>query len=543
MKPATDSRLPPWTLRSEHSGAFLRLHRLLNGRRSFTLCFLTYSDSVYRDKVAGFLEGRLSAHVRVSIDPTARIGTEALFDSLSADPRSSPAQITGLESWPEGLDDLLGRLNRRRETLAERCPRPLLFWVLSSHLEKVATRAADLWAWRSGVYDFTLPSRAVRTDLVQHHLDSPPVYGPERQVRIEKIQRYLATRSSLRPTDVDLLLDMGDLLMWLGNTTEAATAYSRAQEALATLDDGKRYAIARGKIADILEERGQLDEALRIRTEEQLPVFEKLGDVHSRAITQGKIADILQIRGQLDEALRIRTEEQLPVFEKLGDTRLHAITKGEIADILKERGQLDEAFKIRTEEVLPVLEKLGDVYSRIITKDRIADIHHTRGQLDEALRIRTEEVLPVLEKLGDTRSRAITKGKIADILRARGQLDEALRIRTEEVLPVFEKLGDARSCAIIRAKIADILQAQGQLDEALRIRTEEVLPVFEKLGDARSCAITRARIADILQAHEQVDEALRIYEQHVLPNVEALNLSTEMDRVRARIEELRTKLG
>ena len=39
--------------------------------------------------------------------------------------------------------------------------------------------------------------------------------------------------------------------------------------------------------------RGQLDEALRIRQEEQLPVYERLGDVRSKAVTQGKIADIL----------------------------------------------------------------------------------------------------------------------------------------------------------------------------------------------------------------------------------------------------------
>ncbi|WP_165742383.1 CHAT domain-containing protein, partial [Candidatus Thiosymbion oneisti] len=69
--------------------------------------------------------------------------------------------------------------------------------------------------------------------------------------------------------------------------------------------------------ADRLYRRGQLDEALRIRTQEQLPVYERLGDVRSKAVTQGQIADILQARGQLDEALRIRTQEQLPVYERL----------------------------------------------------------------------------------------------------------------------------------------------------------------------------------------------------------------------------------
>jgi phosphopentomutase len=56
-----------------------------------------------------------------------------------------------------------------------------------------------------------------------------------------------------------------------------------------------------GRIADILKARGQLDEALRIYQEEELPVYERLGDVRSKAITMGRIADILQARGLEDQ--------------------------------------------------------------------------------------------------------------------------------------------------------------------------------------------------------------------------------------------------
>ena len=43
--------------------------------------------------------------------------------------------------------------------------------------------------------------------------------------------------------------------------------------------------------------------------------------MRSVAITKGRIADILQARGELDEALRIRTDEEIPVYERLGDKR------------------------------------------------------------------------------------------------------------------------------------------------------------------------------------------------------------------------------
>jgi hypothetical protein len=73
-----------------------------------------------------------------------------------------------------------------------------------------------------------------------------------------------------------------------------------------------------------------------------LPVYERLGDVSAKAFTMGQIADVLQARGQLDEALRIRQEEELPVYERLGDVREKAITMGKIAAILEARGQEDK---------------------------------------------------------------------------------------------------------------------------------------------------------------------------------------------------------
>ena len=102
---------------------------------------------------------------------------------------------------------------------------------------------------------------------------------------------------------------------------------------------------------------------MRIRTEEEIPVYERLGDARAVAITKGRVAGILEARDELDEALRIHTEESLPLFKRLGDARAAAITKGRVAGILEARGELDEALRIRTEEEIPVYERLGDQQS------------------------------------------------------------------------------------------------------------------------------------------------------------------------------------
>jgi hypothetical protein len=53
----------------------------------------------------------------------------------------------------------------------------------------------------------------------------------------------------------------------------------------------------------------------------------------------GKVADILQARGEVDEALRIRREEVLPAFEKLGDVRLLLVGRANLALLYLRRGQ------------------------------------------------------------------------------------------------------------------------------------------------------------------------------------------------------------
>ncbi|APR86604.1 Adenylate cyclase [Minicystis rosea] len=302
-------------------------------------------------------------------------------------------------------------------------------------------------------------------------------------------------------------------------------------------------ALALSVLADIQEARGGLDEALRIRREEVLPVFEQLGDVRSRAVTMGRVADILTTRGELDEALRIRQQDLLPVFEHLGDVRECAVTLSHVAVILMTRGELDEALRILQEEVLPNYERLGDVHSHAQTLGQIADIRRGCGELDEALRILREEVLPVYEHIGDVRGRAVTLSRVAEILTTRGQLDGALRIWREEVLPIHEQLGDVRGRAVTLGQIAGIRQSRGELDEALRIRREEVLPVFERLGDVRECAVTLDKIAIIRQARGELDEALRIWREEVLPVFERLGETRARALILGQIADVRARRG
>src|SRR5262249_2609001 len=133
---------------------------------------------------------------------------------------------------------------------------------------------------------------------------------------------------------------------------------------------------AAGLITDILEERGDRDEALRIREQELLPFYEQISDLGSAATTKGKIADVLWARGDLSEAGRIY-EDVHRVLLKLGETRAAAVARGNVAQIMATQGDLEEGLRILQREVLPVYERLGEARD-LVTGRRILAVLHLR---------------------------------------------------------------------------------------------------------------------------------------------------------------------
>lgn len=123
-----------------------------------------------------------------------------------------------------------------------------------------------------------------------------------------------------------------------------------------------------------------MEEALRIRREVELPVYEQLGDARARAVTMVKIADVLFARGDLEEALRIYCEEALPAFERLGAARERAAAMSKIAAVLSARGDLEEALRIYRDEELPVYERLGDVRALVVGRANLAWTYLRRAQ-------------------------------------------------------------------------------------------------------------------------------------------------------------------
>ena len=124
-----------------------------------------------------------------------------------------------------------------------------------------------------------------------------------------------------------------------------------------------------------LKQCGQLTKAFKLLEQTLLPAFKEAKQHREVAVMQGAIADILMARGQLDEALRIRREEEIPVYERLGDVRSLLISNVKISQTLHQinakthkkeiqermRKALHDAKNMQIPEVETIIEMMSSM--------------------------------------------------------------------------------------------------------------------------------------------------------------------------------------
>jgi tetratricopeptide (TPR) repeat protein len=189
--------------------------------------------------------------------------------------------------------------------------------------------------------------------------------------------------------------------------------------------------------ADHLITRGELDQAEQL-LRHACQLFTAAGSELEAASAMGSIADIAYQRGDYDEALRIRREVQLPAYERLGDTREAALTWGRIADIAYRRGDYDGAAELQRKR-LEVNRQLGNLDGIAAAQWDLARIDLTRKDYEAALP-RLLESFPILGRLQRPDGIAMVGSTLGQLLIAAGQADQARQVLGDS-LAAAAKLG------------------------------------------------------------------------------------------------------
>jgi hypothetical protein len=361
---------------AEAGAAFSALRRGIVRSRGFSLHLCTCDAPTTRDRLIDNLAASLPALTvhRVQLpDPADQEPLEAVAAATATAP--GPVMVVGLEALladGEQAERLLSALNLSRGDWPTRVPHPVVFWLPRRLLGRLTAGAPDFFDWRSDTLDFPeLAEAQVRPFAAREWR-----YGVDprftREEQDQRLRELVARLAATRDSDDERI----------------------CRRRLAWWDE----------LAELKKMRGELDEALRIRTEEQIPVYERLGDVHSKAVTQGRIADILQARGDLDEAFALH-QERLPAFERLGDIDGIAHVRFATARLRLARGEHErggiQAIYDDLAGPYEILRRLGRPDGIGPVGLLLAQVLAIGGHRDEALAV-LDEAEAAFAKLGQT---------------------------------------------------------------------------------------------------------------------------------------------
>jgi tetratricopeptide (TPR) repeat protein len=253
------------------------------------------------------------------------------LDHLLLDPTGAPR-----------LTPAIDELNRLRDTLPQVLPARAVLWLSDAAADALAHVARDL---HDVVLTFFRFESREWPRAVTRHEELPGwmhLAQPDEESRLKReaalLERILDREATQPRAAADAAARLGQIYILVGKPAEGAAWLDRAREAFQKLGDHGSEALMLTRLGDLRRLHGDLGTA-RAMYEAALALYTQMGDVRSRAVTMGKIADILEARGQLDEALRIRREEELPVFERLGDVRSLVFARGMTARNLLARGR------------------------------------------------------------------------------------------------------------------------------------------------------------------------------------------------------------
>ncbi|MGQ9628666.1 MAG: hypothetical protein ACUVV0_17400, partial [Anaerolineae bacterium] len=223
-------------------GELIRLQRALRRAQGFALYLAECNFPAHREALAAhFREALKRPIVTLSLPPAEADPIATIEDFASTAPQEAAIFVFGLENLlpsaePERARQVLQRLNWRRSAL-RRLRRPLVFWVPTFIVPRLAEEAPDLWDWHSGFYEFPAPAH-LREQVFQQAL-APPGMGEalsaaEKEERLLLLQglweEYSGEEEAERRARLRAAYQIAALLWRLGRYAQARLWLERAGE-------------------------------------------------------------------------------------------------------------------------------------------------------------------------------------------------------------------------------------------------------------------------------------------------------------------------
>ncbi|MEH2245029.1 tetratricopeptide repeat protein [Nostoc sp.] len=272
--------------------------------------------------------------------------------------------------YPPVLQDL----NFVRDAFSYSVPHPVLIFLPDHALTRLAKYAPDFWAWRKKVFYFqTIQStqelaieKTIQSERILESLDLP-----ERQERIDLLERLLMEQSTDLRTRINILKELGVAYSSIGEVQKAEDFLLKA---LKLTEEDENLA---GIKASVLHELGytyhdfgEWDKAIALYNQ-SLEINERIGNVQGKAAMLHQLGIIYANKGEVDEAIALYNQS-LEIFERIGDVQGKAMTLWWLGHLAEQQGEYTKAISY-LQPALEILQRLKspDAESVSASLDRV----------------------------------------------------------------------------------------------------------------------------------------------------------------------------
>jgi tetratricopeptide (TPR) repeat protein len=321
---------------------------------SFRFLVATFNSPHIRESVIE----RLSRELEESGIRVARISADAMRESRSLlaavekqfvenpETATGPGALMVLGAGDvfrgaTGADELRGffeTANVQRDVFPTVCPCPLTLWLTPSETSLLGKRAPDLWHWRAGVFDFSLPAEAlIETELAQWPSSRTEILAlpkEDKKVRVKTLQRLLGEISELSDPDrsderilaakASLLHRLGSARLDVGKMKQARQNFEQALKIQRAINESAGEAATLHQLASIDLDEGNYG-AARDLFGKALGIRQVIGDRAGEAAALHQLASIDLTEGNYGPA-RDLFGKALGICQEIGDRAGEAAT-------------------------------------------------------------------------------------------------------------------------------------------------------------------------------------------------------------------------
>ena len=422
-------------------------------------------------------------------DPNLRFARDELIATLNnikiAPDKKLILLIIGLEKSIGVLDEypeILVNLNYIRDDLSKTVSHPMLIFLPSYALTRLAKYAPDFWAWGRKVFYFKAVDSGFAQTIDTIVFSRKTISNLELSGKKERIDLLLRLLSEYKHSKtknsaklINIYNELGIVFRSLGDYQQAEN-YDRQSLTIAQqIGDYHGQINAFIGLGNIYDSLGKYQQALSYY-DRSLKISQQIGDLNGVVNSLGNLGNTYNSLGKYQQTIDY-CQQSLKISQQIGDLNGVVNSLGNLGIALYYRGEYQQAINCY-QNSLTIAQEVGDRYAEANSLNNLGSVYSSIKECLKAISY-SQQSFEIAQEIGDRRLEVASLGSIGISYYRIGEYQQAINCYTQSS-EIAHQINDPRLEANALFNLGNALRKLGQKSVA-RQAFENAENLFQKM--------------------------------------------------------------